>query len=91
MLKITVQNCKGSPKVRLDGKLSGEWVSEFGKVCDSICCGKAAQHLTLDLSGVTFVDADGKRLLGDLLGRGAMLKEPQLLVKYIVDEIRAGR
>lgn len=91
MLKITVQNCNGSPKVRLDGKLAGEWVGEFEKVCESLCCGKAAQDLTLDLSGVTFVDGEGKRLLGDLLGRGAMLKEPQLLVKYIVDEIRAGR
>lgn len=91
MLKITVQNGNHATKVRLDGKLAGQWVGEFEKVCHSLAGGEAAQNLTLDLSGVTFVDAGGKKLLCELLGRGAIVKEPQLLVKFILDEIRAGR
>jgi anti-anti-sigma regulatory factor len=91
MLRITVQNGNGSPKVRLDGKLSGEWVGEFEKVCDSLSHGDHSSNMTLDLSGVTYVDSEGKRVLSELLGRGATFQEPQLLVKYIVDEIRAGR
>jgi anti-anti-sigma regulatory factor len=90
MLKITVQNGNVTQKVRLDGKLAGEWVSECARVCESLQHGKTARNLTLDLSGVTFVDTEGKKLLGDLLRRGATFHEPQLLVKYIVDEIRAG-
>ena len=90
MLKITIQNGAGSPKLRLDGKLAGDWVHELERVWESLDGGRG-RNVTLDLSGVTFVDSEGKKLLGCMLERGAKLQEPQFLVKYLLDEIKAGR
>lgn len=87
MLKITVENHFERPKILLDGKLIGDWVNALQTVWESL----PVKDVTLDLSGVTFVDAEGKKLLSSMLGRGARLEESQLLVKYIVDEIKASR
>ncbi len=87
MLKITVEGQSEHPKILLDGKLVGDWVNALQTVWESL----PVKDVTLNLSGVTFVDAEGKKLLSSMLGRGARLEEPQLLVKYIVDEIKASR
>ena len=87
MLRITVQNTSGAPTVHLDGKLAGEWVKELEHVWDGLSIGGQATHTTLDLSGVSFVDADGKRLLGAILQQGAKLEEPQPLVQFILNEM----
>lgn len=85
MLRITVQNTSGAPTVHLDGKLAGEWVKELEHVWDGLSMSGQATHTTLDLSGVTFVDADGTRLLGAMMHQGAKLEEPQPLVQFILD------
>jgi anti-anti-sigma regulatory factor len=90
MLRITVQNTSGAPTVHLDGKLAGEWVKELEHVWDGLSIGGQATHTTLDLSGVSLVDADGKRLLGAMLRQGAKLEEPQPLVQFILDEMDHG-
>ena len=87
MLRIAVQNTSGAPTVHLDGKLAGEWVKELEHVWDGLLIGGLATQTTLDLSGVTYVDADGKRLLGAMLHQGAKLEEPQPLVQFILNEI----
>ncbi len=88
MLKITVQESSGNPRVLLDGKLAGDWVKELEQVWQGILAGAPARNVTLDLSGVTFVDAEGKRLLTSMMGHGAKFQKPQLLVKFIVEEMQ---
>ena len=87
MLRITVQNTSGAPTLHLDGKLVGEWVMELEHVWDGLSIGGQAAHTTLDLSGVSFVDADGKRLLFAMQRQGAKLEEPQPLVQLILNEM----
>jgi len=89
MLKITVHDCSTQPKIYLDGKLAGDWVSELDAVWKDLSKGRPAQHVTLNLAGVTFVDTEGKKLLCSMLRRGAKLQEPQSLVKYILHEFQA--
>ena len=91
MLKIDVQNGSGVPKLVLDGKLAGEWVRVLRRVWETSGGGEPAPKVTLDVAGVTFVDDEGKKLLSSMLKRGAELTEPRALVKYVVDELRAGR
>ena len=91
MLKITIQDSSENPKVLLDGKLAGDWVKELEQVWQGLLASRPARNVTLDLSGVTFVDSEGKRLLSNMLSRGAKVREPRLLVKFIVDEMQAGR
>jgi len=89
MLKITVDGCSKQPRIFLDGKLAGDWVSELETVWKELSKCRPAQDVTLVLSGVSFVDAKGMKLLGSILGRGAKLQEPQSLVKYMLKEFQA--
>lgn len=68
MLRITSSTKDGTAWLRLEGKLVGPWVDE----CRGACA-RARAHgrgVALDLAAVTFVDADGVRLLRQLVDQG---------------------
>ncbi len=45
----------------------------------------------MNLSDVTYIDPEGKRLLARMMGKGVYLQGTQLMTRYIIDEIaRAG-
>ena len=92
MLRITVQNTGGAPTVHLDGRLVGEWAKELEQVWDRLSSTGQATRTTLDLSGISFVDADGKRLLAVMLSEGAklQLEKPQPLVEFIMRGVQRG-
>jgi anti-anti-sigma regulatory factor len=69
MLKITrIEGRDSSLTFKLEGRLLEPWVSEVLNVCTAR--GFRARDTSLDLSGVTFVDQAGARLLRDLVRRG---------------------
>lgn len=90
MLRITFQEDPEGTTVKLEGKLSGPWVEELER--------SWAEHsphppkpVTVDLSDVTYIDPEGKRLLARMMGKGVCLQGTQLMTRYIIDEItRAG-
>jgi anti-anti-sigma regulatory factor len=49
---------------QLEGRLGGVWVDELRRSCDRVL--SEGKRLTLDLSGVSFVDRDGVGLLRSL-------------------------
>jgi anti-anti-sigma regulatory factor len=66
MLRITmVQDEAGEPRLRLEGKLITEWVDEFRRACQTVRA--ANDHVGLDLSGLSFIDALGVAALRELL------------------------
>jgi hypothetical protein len=72
MLRITqVAGTDVAPVFRLEGRLLGPWVAELAQVCGGPAV--RASGVCLDLSRLTYVDEDGRRLLQDLLGRGVKL------------------
>lgn len=69
MLRITrIDGPDATPTFKLDGKLLAPWVAEVQQVC--LPAGEGTGRANLDLSGLTFVDQAGARLLQDLLHRG---------------------
>lgn len=60
-------------KLRLDGKLIGDWVSELRLLCEAIL--KKGQQIEIDCSGVCFIDNDGIALMQMLQGKGVVLVE----------------
>jgi ABC-type transporter Mla MlaB component len=69
MLRITRLESQDSNHIfKLEGKLLEPWVAEVL----SICTGPDVQsgQTKLDLSGLTYVDRAGTKLLQDLLRRG---------------------
>ncbi len=72
MLKITETAMGGQRVLRLEGKLTGPWVEELLRACQTQADEPPVG--ALDLSGVTFVDELGLRALRDLSDRGVPLQ-----------------
>jgi anti-anti-sigma regulatory factor len=90
MLRITFQEDPESTTVKLEGKLSGPWVEELERSWAEHPP-HASKQVTVDLSDVTYIDPEGKKLLARMMGKGVFLQGTQLMTRYIIDEItRAG-
>ncbi len=64
MLRITTKTAKKGSTLMVEGKLQGEGVRVLRDECRPYV--ESAARLAVDLSGVTFVDRDGIRLLRQL-------------------------
>ena len=90
MLKITFQDTPGSTIVKLEGKLSGPWVEELERSWTEHSP-RSSENVIIDLSDVTYIDPEGKRLLARMLDKGVCFEGTHLMTKYVIDEItRAG-
>lgn len=93
MLKITQHRDAGSDAVslKLEGRLAGPWVEELD-TCWRQMTANPQGRTVVDLTGVTFVDVDGKALLTRMWQQGAELCAAGCLTRCIVDEItKSGR
>lgn len=91
MLKITVENHEKPMTIYLAGKLAGPWVDELQRVWKSLRGQRPSENIRVDLSQVLFVDSEGKQLLASMLDEGTRFENPQLLTRYIVDELQSPR
>lgn len=90
MLRITFQEGPEGTKVKLEGKLSGPWVGELERSW-SEHRQSDFDRVTVDLSYVTYIDPEGKKLLARMKQEGVFLQGTHLMTRYIIDEItRAG-
>lgn len=87
MLRITFQEDPVGTTVKLEGKLSGPWVEELERSWIEHPL-QPSRQITVDLSDVTYIDPEGKRLLARMMGKGVYLQGTQLMTRYIIDEIR---
>ena len=87
MLRISYETNLRTTTLKLEGKLSGPWVDEVARTWFDINGENPAKEVTVDLSGVTYVDGDGKKLLGWMFQQGARLRNGHLMTQYIVDQV----
>jgi len=71
MLRIDRTEEGGKALLRLEGRVIGAWVEEVRRSCRDVLARGA--DLTLDLSAVSFVDADGIALFRELASRQVAL------------------
>jgi outer membrane protein TolC/ABC-type transporter Mla MlaB component len=84
MLRITTTETDERVMLKLEGKLSGPWAAELEQCWRTA---SPAKRLVLDLSGVTFVDPAGKKVLCAIATAGGQLVGSGLVPKSLVDEI----
>lgn len=90
MLRITFQEAPEGTTVKLEGKLSGPWVDELERTWIERGTHPSRQ-ITVDLTDVTYIGREGKKLLARMVGKGVDLQGTQLMARYIINEIaRAG-
>lgn len=85
-----MEDC-GAVVLKLEGRLVGPWVKEVEKAWNSVMGSAKGERLSVDLSGVTFVGAEGKELLTRMHQAGAELAALGPMMMYIVQKIKAGR
>jgi anti-anti-sigma regulatory factor len=93
MLKITGKKdaVPASMLIILEGRLAGPWVEELHSYWRQIS-GNQQSGAVIDLTGVTFIDANGKELLTRLWQQGAELHAVGCLTRCTVEEItKVGR
>jgi anti-anti-sigma regulatory factor len=87
MLKITTLINAESTTFRLEGRLAGPWVQELERCWLSTVSAKTRSPLSVDLSAVSYVDAEGKELLNKIYQAGAELVASGCLTSCVVKEI----
>jgi len=88
MLRVTTDAQIGQAKLKLEGKLCGPWVEEFRR-CWNLTKEIYTKHaLVVDLSGLTFVDARGKELLGSIGREGGRLEGSGLFARSLVEDLK---
>ena len=74
MLKISqAGKANNSVTLKLEGRVVGPWVGELRQVCETLL--SEGRALKLDLTDVTFADADGVAVLTGFKTRGVTLKD----------------
>lgn len=91
MLRITTTDTDKQVSLKLEGKLSGPWVEEFERCWSLSADIYKKKTLIVDISGLTFVDPAGKKLLYLIHREGAQLIGSGLVPKSLVDEICAEK
>ena len=88
MLRITEQRNMehDSLTVTLEGRLAGQWVKELTRYLGEASV-NGSKGTTIDLTGVTFIDAEGKVLLAHLSQQGVRLRASGCLTRSVVEEI----
>lgn len=82
MLRITVE--KGEPgvsRIKLEGRLVGPWVDELRKVTETL-----EGALSLDLSALTFADAEGAAFIRRLRTAGAVFSGVSPVVGPLLEQ-----
>jgi anti-anti-sigma factor len=89
MLRISVLNEPGTTRIKLEGKLSLQWVDEAEKVWTSLKQINDEDAIVVDLRGVSFVDSAGHGLLAAMCNAGAELVGCGVLISALIAEIKA--
>jgi len=86
MLRITVQNDASLMTLKLEGKIAGEWVDEVERAW--LAQGDRTKAIKVDLTGVTFVAEEGKKLLGLMLKQGSTLEAKDCMNRSLIEQLR---
>lgn len=86
MLKITFHQEAEAATLTLEGRLAGPWVEELDRCWRAVAKSERGRAV-VDLTGVTFIDCEGKALLARMWQQGAKLHAVGCLTRCIVDEI----
>ena len=83
MLRITQRE----ERLMVEGRIAGPWVRELRRATEE--CLESHPSAVLDLSGVSYVDAEGASLLRSLVARRVPILSSSAFVKAMLREGRS--
>jgi ABC-type transporter Mla MlaB component len=87
MMRITQQPEGEAVTLKLEGRLSGEWVGELKRCWDEVRSTIHAKMILIDLAEVTFIDAAGRRLLAEMVEAGVTPTATNVMTIEVIREI----
>ncbi len=87
MLKITIEKISRCTTLRVEGRLTGPWVGELERAWHGLATDPNDGRVSVDLTDVTFVGEEGKKLLEEMYGEGAKFKASGCATRRLVEEI----
>lgn len=88
MLRITTEKSAEAVTLKLEGKIAGPWVEELARAWRESKSVTPPARVTVDLSAVTYVDAEGKKLLATIHQQEGHLQAGGCMTRCIVEEIQ---
>ena len=89
MLRIYIHDQVPVTSLVLEGKLVGEWVKELEKCWETALVICPSRKMLVDLADVSFIDAEGRALLGRMRHEGVRLLSAGVLIDAMVADIDA--
>ncbi len=89
MLRINIHEEEAVTSFSVEGKLTRRCVKELENCWKSAVSSLPRKSIRVNLSAVTFIDAEGKELLTRMRREGAVLVPTGCFMKVIVEEIEA--
>ena len=90
MFRVTIKKGDSSEVWELEGKLSGESVSELNRLWKERSP-QAGIRTEVNLKAVSYIDLAGKQLLSEMHGEGAEVKGCGCMVRAFVEEIMRSK
>jgi hypothetical protein len=88
---VRVSEIREGSKRRLlvEGTISGDWVDVLEQCWLEAQRRPNGEPVRVDLSGVTYVDNKGRRLLARMIGDGVELRATGVMTRAVIEEITA--
>jgi hypothetical protein len=87
MLKITLHDGPEALTFQVEGKLVGAWAKELEQSWKTASSIRNRKALIVDLTETSYIDDEGKRVLGKLFRDGAFFRTAGTMTCAIVEEI----
>ena len=88
MLRITIAEMATEQRWTLEGRLVGPWVAELRTCWKKRHRSQNGRTCTVDLSGVTFIDKGGQRLLRTMAKEGTQFVATGMYIKHVLDQLK---
>ncbi len=86
VLRITIQKTSNVVLLKLEGSVKGPWVEELQKVWLTSANMSGGVPVSVDLGGVTFVDARGRDLLLQMRKDGVALNGGSSFLRQVLED-----
>ena len=88
MLRVITDRQGDVHRLELQGMLGGEWVPLLERIWRKVLDDVPGGRVTLVLSDVDFIDADGERLLRRMAESGVQFEVSGCMNRYVVENLR---
>jgi anti-anti-sigma regulatory factor len=91
VLRTTILEESTEQRWTLQGRLSGAWLADLKSDWEKSRCKSGKRKCVVDVSGVTFVDLEGERVLAVMMNDGAEFIASGIYTKHVLETLQRRR